>query len=129
MARKGWGALSPGYRARLEKNGISRQDYEAGTSIRKARGHEHTPERPSSYDRTIFVQYARNRGSLIRQLEEKKEELFGGRPRWKEERSKQNIRDYPPSIAQLKWAVNEASESDLIDAIREDPKAFAWIGY
>lgn len=42
--RKGWQQLSPGYRARLEKNGITKAQYDAGKSLAKARGHSQTPE-------------------------------------------------------------------------------------
>lgn len=37
--RKGWDSLSPSYRRRLQKNGITRNDYNAGAKIQKARGH------------------------------------------------------------------------------------------
>lgn len=46
MARKGWSNLSESYRTRLGKAGISQRDYEQGRSIRAARGHAKTPERP-----------------------------------------------------------------------------------
>lgn len=39
MARKGWEALSPTYRKRLEKSGVSQQAYDSGSSLEKARGH------------------------------------------------------------------------------------------
>lgn len=42
--RKGWDAISPGYRSRLEKAGITEQAYNSGASIKKGRGHSNTPE-------------------------------------------------------------------------------------
>lgn len=42
-----WNALSPAYRARLERSGYTRADYLAGQSRQAARGHGSTPERPS----------------------------------------------------------------------------------
>jgi hypothetical protein len=42
--RKGWQALSPGYRARLSRAGITEKAYGRGESIRAARGHKATPE-------------------------------------------------------------------------------------
>lgn len=42
--RKGWGDLSPAYRARLERAGIGPQVYASGASIQSARGHGYTPE-------------------------------------------------------------------------------------
>lgn len=38
MARKGWDALSPAYRRRLERGGITRSSYEGGANLQKARG-------------------------------------------------------------------------------------------
>lgn len=45
-ARKGWDQLSPAYRRRLGKAGVSERDYASGRSIKAARGHAFTPERP-----------------------------------------------------------------------------------
>lgn len=45
MSRKGWDQLSPDYRGRLERAGISRSDYGRGESLSAARGHGSTPER------------------------------------------------------------------------------------
>src|SRR5213078_506619 len=38
MARKTWEQLTPAYRARLERQGIGKQQHEAGASLHKARG-------------------------------------------------------------------------------------------
>lgn len=43
-SRKGWQQLSPGYRNRLTKAGITKSQYESGASLAKARGHSETPE-------------------------------------------------------------------------------------
>ncbi|MER6050036.1 hypothetical protein ABT168_21750 [Streptomyces sp. NPDC001793] len=45
MARD-WKGLDKNYRARLEKAGIDRAAYESGVSLKSARGHRETPERP-----------------------------------------------------------------------------------
>lgn len=37
--RRGWDSLSPAYRNRLKRNGITRRAYESGASLEKARGH------------------------------------------------------------------------------------------
>lgn len=37
--RKGWEALKPSYRERLQKKGVSQQDYESGASLAPGRGH------------------------------------------------------------------------------------------
>lgn len=51
MARKGtiakWDSLSPKYKARLARNGYTLEDYLEGRSRKAARGHAHTPEKPS----------------------------------------------------------------------------------
>lgn len=41
-----WDALSPAYRKRLERNGVSREQYLRGNRLGSARGHSQTPERP-----------------------------------------------------------------------------------
>lgn len=42
-----WNALSPAYRKRLERSGISREQYLRGNKLSAARGHRSTPERPA----------------------------------------------------------------------------------
>lgn len=128
MARKGWDALSPAYRARIEKAGLTRADYEAGTSLTRARGHANTPERPSRYDPAKYQKYAAERRRLTAAVEDRKRELFGDRPRWNKERSDRAIREKPPSLKLLRWAL-EADENELIDAIRESPETYRFLGY
>ncbi len=41
-----WESLTPNYRARLQRRGISEADYLAGKSLTAARGHSSTPEHP-----------------------------------------------------------------------------------
>lgn len=40
MARQTWEQLTPVYRARLERNGITKEQHESGASLAKARGHD-----------------------------------------------------------------------------------------
>lgn len=47
--RKGWGQLSPAYRARLSRSNITEAEYNAGHELRAARGHRVTPEHLSGY--------------------------------------------------------------------------------
>ena len=61
MRRRAWAALSPAYRTRLERGGITRELYEQGWSLSAARGHAATPERPSRAQ----GQPARYRGYLV----------------------------------------------------------------
>lgn len=44
--RKSWESLTPKYRARLSRGGITKSKYESGASLAKARGHAKTPEHP-----------------------------------------------------------------------------------
>lgn len=44
--RKGWDELSPDYQKRLQRGGIDRTAYAAGASLKSARGHAATPEKP-----------------------------------------------------------------------------------
>lgn len=47
MARtRNWESLSPKYRERLSRSGVSRAAYESGAPVTAARGHARTPERP-----------------------------------------------------------------------------------
>src|SRR5215831_18213628 len=135
MARKGWDDLSPEYRNRLEKAGISKTAYNRGESIQAARGHGVTPERPKGFNRERFEEYAEKRDDLIRQLVERKHEYFGNRgkdpkhgDRWNAERSRQYIFDYAPPLSRLREAL-DMSEGEMIDAIREDPELWAFLGY
>lgn len=65
MARqRDWSNLSPNYRARLERGGITRQSYEQGANLRAARGHAHTPERPTEgRNRPEFAEYYRRQAT------------------------------------------------------------------
>jgi hypothetical protein len=63
MARKSWDELSPGYRRRLERQGIGRLQHLAGESLRGARGHAETPERPG---RLAYRQRVERAGQAIR---------------------------------------------------------------
>jgi len=42
--RKGWSQLSPDYKRRLQRAGITKSKYEKGVSLSAARGHSKTPE-------------------------------------------------------------------------------------
>lgn len=128
MARKGWEQLSPGYRARIEKAGLTRKDYEQGAPIKAARGHGQTPESPKNVDPKQFPKYAAERAKLTKQVEQKKAQMFGGSKRWNSKKSAKHSRDKPPSMALLRWALT-ASEQEILDAIREDPEAYYFLGY
>lgn len=126
MARKGWNALSANYRARLEKAGISKTDYESGQSIRSARGHLNTPERPSQA--SAFPTYQAERNRLTNRIVRMKQAFFGTSPKWNPAKAKATFAQKPPPMAQLKfWS--QMDEQDWLHAIREDPTAAAYLGY
>lgn len=126
--RAGWDSLSPGYKKRIIAAGMTRDDYEAGGSLAKSRGHSKTPERPHSYDPKKFPQYANKRTTLEAAFLRKKEQIWGDRPRWDPNKSRMHMQQKPPTLKQLQWAIN-ADEQDLLDAILEDPKTYHWVGY
>jgi len=128
MARKGWNSLSPAYRARIEKAGLTQKDYEAGTPLSRARGHAQTPEHPRSYDPQKYQKYNAERTRLTGKVEQRKAELFGNRPRWDKEKSDRAIREKPPSLANMRWAL-DADDEDILDAIREDPDTYHFLMY
>lgn len=128
MARKGWTGLSATYRARLEKAGISRSDYESGQSIQGARGHAQTPENPRRYDTTKYSTYDQSRKALIGKIETRKDELWSGRPRWNKEKSDSNLRRDPPSMALMR-RVLAMTDEELFDAFIETPELYKWFGY
>lgn len=128
--RKPWSQLKPDYRRRLESKGITQQQFESGADIRAARGHKNTPERPTSFDPAKFPKYAGQRTALINAVKQKKQELFGGKGRWDSEHADRAIRSKPPTMAQLRWAAHpDRTEDDFLDAIREDPAEWRFLGY
>lgn len=128
MARKGWLALTPAYRARIEKAGLTQADYEAGTSLTRARGHANTPERPRSYDPQKYQKYNAERKRLTGLVEQRKQDVFGDSVRWDRGKSDRAIREKPPSLALMRWAL-AATDEEIYDAIREDPETYHFLTY
>jgi hypothetical protein len=74
MARRIWDSLSDSYRKRLSRNGITREAYERGDSLKAARGHSETPEKDSEIKRhpERFADYLlRNPGKVPRERGDK----------------------------------------------------------
>lgn len=66
-ARRSWDSLSPAYRRRLERSGLTRAGYESGASLTGARGHGTTPERPDRQDRRAgYAAYRAQRSQPMR---------------------------------------------------------------
>ena len=127
MARKGWNALSSGYKARLQKAGITRKDYEKGSSIQAARGHSQTPERPTQKSGN-FTAYQSERDRLTRRVVDLKQAFFGTKPVYNPTKAVARFKKDPPSMASLK-AWSRLTKEEWIDAIRTDPTAGAYLGY
>lgn len=102
--RRAWNALSADYRARLQRNGITPAQYEAGESLKAARGHSKTPEHPqdavknpgrfSEYrekHKDRYKEYRARVKSLQQLAFEKKERLWGNRHTWHEGRARKYI--------------------------------------
>lgn len=93
MARSQWENLSASYKARLERNGITRSRYENGESLSAARGHSKTPERPARAESSPerFRDYLNKRITLENKIISFKAQLFGGTRKFNYERSKKNV--------------------------------------
>lgn len=62
--KRDWLSLSPKYKARLERSGVTAEAYESGTAnLRAARGHAATPEHPQQAFRRpdLYPRYIRRR--------------------------------------------------------------------
>jgi len=79
VARKPWESLDPAYRRRLERGGITPQAYTAGESLKAARGHKTTPERPERAFRNpdLYGQYLRRRVAKGKPVPDR---IIGGGP-------------------------------------------------
>lgn len=95
MAKGNWDALSSGYRTRLERNGISRSDYESGTtSLSAARGHKATPERPerAETDKEKYRDYRNRQDRLIKEIIRRKDAMFSNKKTFNKQRSDKAVR-------------------------------------
>lgn len=61
--RRSWESLSEAYRSRLSRAGVTESSYSQGASLRAARGHATTPERPKQAFRNpdLYSNYLRKR--------------------------------------------------------------------
>lgn len=126
--RAGWANLSPETRERYKRNGITKRGYDRGESLKKARGHEKTPERPSSYDPKQYPQYHANRQKLYQEVARKKQEVWGTRPKWNPIQAAKNVEKAHPTVAKMQQVL-DWDEGEWYDAITEDPAEYWWLGY
>lgn len=70
--RRSWNSLSEAYRNRLSRSGITEAHYSSGASIKAARGHRITPERPKQAFRNpdLYSDYLRRRQAKGRDIPE-----------------------------------------------------------
>jgi hypothetical protein len=96
VARKGWDQLSEAYRNRLVRGGINQQSYEAGASLKGARGHA-TPMGIGEKTYANLLRLARNAKSWPRDTSPRDfvdtELNRGAKPAWLRERLKQKAAD------------------------------------
>lgn len=128
MARKGWNELSDAYRKRLERAGITKGKYDKGESIKAARGHAKTPERPSEaysvQGRSKFREYLERAGTLRKKVFDRKVRMFSDRFKWNEERSRQYVMNGGSEVAKPGVRELEAMldlTDDEIEELIHDP--------
>lgn len=104
MPKRDWNSLSPTYRARLTRGGINRAAYESGASLRAARGHSSTPEHPSDLItpgksvKPRYQPYVAEHQRLVRELQAKKERVFGNRIKFNRARSEKYVSGGVPNF-------------------------------
>jgi hypothetical protein len=137
--RRVWETLSESYRARLQKGGITKSKYEAGESLKAARGHATTPENSREYQRNPgrFKEYRERRKSIIDRVVAKKKEAFEWTIRWNEENSGDFVRNpiklkkkygldvKRATMARLK-AIDAMTVEQLVDAQYEKRQDDDW---
>lgn len=77
--RRPWDSLSPAYRRRLERSGVSQSQYDSGVPLTVARGHAKTPERPGRQDRRAdYAAYRAKRTQPMRVITPEGVQLLSG---------------------------------------------------
>lgn len=130
MARKGWDALKRDTRERYERNGVDKAAYERGESLRAARGHGSTPERPSlGKGKPEFKQYHNDRQRLEKEYDKHRHIIWAD----KNVKTKNGPRMSPLAkgvipMDVLRWAMGKDA-NEIIEAIKRDPKRYGGLGY
>ena len=135
MARSSWESLSPAYRARLERGGITRQDYLSGVSLSGARGHAKTPERPERAEKhpERYREYLGERQRLEREVQARKQGIFGESHKFRLNRSSKNVRKNPITgnrvpLSDLRMAAI-AEEWQWLEWLDDDKERWAFLFY
>lgn len=138
MARERiWNNLTPTYQKRLSRAGVSKAQYESGASLKSARGHKLTPERPADYAKNPakYKEYGDNRKRLAAAVRRRKEGLFSDRLKYSPERARElvnkgTVESGIPTVASYKWFLN-ATEDEILARMPpannpEDVMSFMW---
>jgi hypothetical protein len=88
-----WSALSSAYRTRLLRAGVTQKQYEAGASLKAARGHKETPERPMEAIKqpSKYQKYRAKAKGLAQQIEDRKAALWDSRYKYHNARSRSYV--------------------------------------
>ena len=135
MARSSFNSLSPAYRARLERAGITPAQYESGVSLESARGHKHTPERPERAEKNPgkYKDYLADRKRLEASVQAKKQGIFGDVHKFRANRSKNNVAKNPMTgkqvpLADLRLAAS-ADHEQWLEWLDDDKERWGFLFY
>lgn len=128
--RRGWEQLSDKYRSRLIKGGMTKARYEAGESLKKARGHSKTPENKRELEKhpekfkeynERQKKYRADRKALVERVVAKKKRAFEHTLRWNEENSAGFVRNPPYMTKKIGLEVKRATMAQLrkVDAMTD----------
>lgn len=128
--RRVWAALSSDYRTRLMRSGITQDTYEAGISLKKARGHSETPEHPIEAIKqpSKYQKYRNKMGRLQQKVWERKQGLWEREFKWNGGRArryvmtgdkKENVKQ--PGVIKMQQML-DMTEDELYEAVSEQAK-------
>jgi hypothetical protein len=99
--RKGFHLLTPAYRGRLERNGITETSYNAGVSLKKARGKAPLPQNTrkgraeARATKTRAAKASSANEALAAQVQRVKKQLFSSSYKFRNDRSEKNTKTNP----------------------------------
>jgi hypothetical protein len=98
--RRVWSSLTSAYRTRLMRSGITQQTYEAGASLKAARGHAETPEHPEEAIKkpSRYNLYRQKAAALQGEIEQRKADLWDSRFKYHDLRQRQYVKGKMPDV-------------------------------
>jgi hypothetical protein len=130
VAGRNWDGLSPAYRKRLERAGITKRAYESGVSLEKARGHASTPERPERAEKNPekYRKYRDKKNDAIKYIQDFKRSKWAppyqGVAPWNEKRSEMAVRK-DPETGKLRGVKDLQVIKAMVDIAKKD----TWLGW